>query len=296
MIIEVKETIHPFLLEGDPNRKLTRNRHPDSISYKYLKKDRSGQWITGYTPGFYDEEDEDALKEELEFFKKSRNKKFDLLDPNDPFLSLFKVHLSLPDNKLPVYDDQDPEDLFTIRTAIALGYIAPKKDMIGVGKYIDTTYYFEAREIEVKKNKEIGKLRIAVGSILSKYEESRAWLIVQAFLLKMNVLPTTENDTLFSYIVKHIEEAKTTKELEALKKQFSRSNAETEIVFIVKKSTELKQLKYNDMTLEYILESESGATSLGKTIPDVEAFLANPVNRNVYVELRKLIYAKYKIK
>lgn len=297
MIVEVREILSEYTKKQDVEKKFIRNRHPSAMSYRYLKKAKSGQWITGYTPGFYPEENEEGLQDEKQQLKELGGIEFNVNDPNDAFLSLLKIELALPENRMPIYDMSEPLDIFKVRTAIAAGYIAPKKEEVGVGKFANTTYYFQAKELEDKKVKEISKIRLTAGAILSKNENERAWLIIQCFLSGWVVKPNYENDTLFSYLAKKLEDCKTARDAQELLEQFKRKNQEIESIFVAKKAQDLDVIKYDSITKEYIYTEVKGGgvTSLGTSTKEVETYLNNPNKGPVYAQVRKEVYSKFNI-
>lgn len=297
MIFEVNEVLDKFTKSEDVNGIAKRNRHPDSISYCYLKIDRNNRYITGYTPGYYNEADEAALMEERELLDKIANIRFDFNDIDDPFLSLLKIERALPENKKPILNTDEPLDLFKFRAAVANGYIAPRKEDVGIGRFSNTTYYFQSQEIVNKTKKDTSRLRLKAGSILDKNESTRAWLVIQCFLHGMNVKPSYKDDTLFAYLAKIVEDAKTVTDLEEVIRQFSRPNQEIESIFVAKKSVDIEIVKFDSISREYVFTSDKieGVTSLGETVKDVEQYLRNTKKGQVFSEIRKAVYSKFEI-
>lgn len=299
MIFEVKEVLTKQTMSEDVNKKAKRNRHPDVVSSCYLKLDSLGRWITGYTPGYYDETVKDLIEEEREYLAQNANIKFDYNNIEDPFLSLFKVDRLLPGNKFPSYNADSPLGLFTIRAAIANGFIADKKENVGIGKFAFTTFYFESKENEVKKDKAIARLKLEVGKYLISNEDTRAWLIIQCFLHGMIVKETYSNETLYGFLADKLEAAKTSKDLEEMLKQFKRKAAEIESAFIAKQAIELKIVNWDALSLSYIYTNAAlsdGSTMLGTNIKEVENYLNQKNKQEAYGHIRKDIYARYKIK
>lgn len=297
MIFEVKEVLTKFTRSEDVNKKAIRNSHPESTDFCYLKLDRNKRWVTGYTPGYYDSEHEEAIQEEIRDLKEVANISFDVNDEDDPYLSLLKIERALPGNRMPLYNTDDAHDLFKFRAAIANGYIAPRKEDVGVGKFFNTTYYFQSQNIENKKSKDKMRLRASAFGTLAKNEKERAWLVIQCFLNGMNVKSTFSNETLYTFLGNNIENADSEKELEQLIKTFNRKNQEIESVFVAKKAIDLDIVTMDQLTREFVyVEPKSNiSTVLGSTIVDVEKYLSNPKKNTVYADIRKAVYKAYDI-
>lgn len=297
MIFEVKEVLDKYTKSEDVNNKAIRNSHPESINYCYLKMDKNKRWVTGYTEGYYDSRYEEALQEERKALEKASNIRFDENDENDPYLSLLKIERSLPGNIMPLYDTDDPHWLFKYRAAIANGYIAPRKEDVGVGKFHNTSFYFESHSVETNKAADMVNMKIKAYSILHKNEKERAWLVIQCFLNGMLVKSTFTNKTLYSFLGQTVEGCKNVKELEQVIKTFDRKNQDIESVFVAKKATDLEIVTFDNITREFIYTDPKSniATSLGRTVVDVEKYLSNTKKNTIYAEIRQLVYAAFEI-
>jgi hypothetical protein len=296
MIFQVKQLLDKYTKSEDYNNIAVRNLHPEAVSFCYLKLDKTNRWVTGYTPGYYEKEYEESLMEEKEALA-NVGLVFDVTNQDDPFLSLLKIDRALPNNKMPIYDVADPIDLFKFRTAIASGFIAPKKEDVGVGLYSNTNYYFVSEIVENKKENNISKLRVNVSNILSKNENERAWLVIQCFLHKFVVKANMENETLFSFLAKVIESASTIADLEEIQRVFKKKHQDIESTFVAKKALELDLLKFDHITREYVYQedADSPASAVGATIQDVENYLTSKNKNSVYGSIRKQVYKTYKI-
>ena len=73
MIFEVKEVLTKQTIAEDVNKKAKRNRHPDVVSSCYLKLDSLNRWITGYTPGYYDEDVKELIDGSYKFVLTHKN-------------------------------------------------------------------------------------------------------------------------------------------------------------------------------------------------------------------------------
>jgi hypothetical protein len=297
MIFSVKQVLNQYTLSEDYLKIAKRNLHPEAVSFCYLKLDKTNRWVTGYTKGYYDDNYETEILEEKQSLETQAGLKFDVSNVDDPFLSLLKIDRALPNNRMPIYDVDDPIDLFKYRTAIASGFIAPRKEDVGVGIYTNTNYYFESEIVENKKENNISKLRVNVSNILSKNENERAWLVIQCFLHKFVVKANMENETLFAFLAKIIENSKTIPELQEVERVFKKKHQDIESNFIAKKALELNLITFDSITRDYIYQEspDDPSSSLGNSIQDVEAYLTNAKKNPVYAGIRKKVYNIYKI-
>ena len=105
------------------------------------------------------------------------------------------------------------------------------------------------------------------------------------------------NETLFNFLAKELEACKTTKEVDALLKQFKRKNQEIESVFVSRKAVDLEIVRYDSVIKEYVYSSPKleGITSFGNSTKDIETYLNNPNKGQVYAEIRQEVYKKFDI-
>jgi hypothetical protein len=293
MIYYVKNKLTRETQSTDINKIATRNAYMSSIGFDFLRKYPNGKWVTGYVP--LDEnnptEEEKLLLEEKRELEKILMKSLDENDSDNEFLLTFQIPKYNPDGSLPVFDSDNPLDLFTIRAALANGSIAPNKEEVGKGVFAKTLFYFESKEKETGKKKLMNQLRNKAGAILEKYADMREWLLCMAFKLGISIKPTHENDTLYNAITEKKESLGTEDTLQDFIKKLSTPINELEKVFIVKQGISEKVVKYDKDGLEYTFTG----VRVGKTVEDSITFFTSEQGDELYNNLKQKVYKIYNV-
>ena len=218
-------------------------------------------------------------------------KSLDETNNDNEFLLTFKIQKYNSDGTLPVLNDEDPMDLFTIRAALANGSIAPNRESAGQGLYSKTLFYFDSIERETSKKKTMNQLRNKAGAILEKYSEMREWLICMAFRLGINIKPTHENDTIYNAITEKKESLGKEDDLKEFITKLNTPVSSIEKNFVVKQGVSEKFIKYDKDSGEYTYNG----VNTGRTLEDSIKFFSDDLGEELFLNLKLKVYKLYNV-
>lgn len=293
MVYEVKNKLTKETVLTDVNKVATRNAYMSSMGFDFLRKQPNGNWVTGYN--IVDPNNltdlEKLLLEEKKELERVLMKSLDETNHDNEFLLEFRIPKYNSDGTLPVFDESNPMDLFTIRAALANGSIAPNKESAGQGDYGKTLFYFDSKEKETTKKKTMNQLRNKAGSILEKYQDVREWLLCTGFKLGLSVKPTFENDTLYNIIN---EKKESLAKEEDLKEYIAKLNTPISAIeknFVVKQAVSEKMIKYSKEDSEYTYTG----VRLGRTLDECIEFFQQETGEELFIGLKLKVYKLYNV-
>ena len=293
MIYQVKNKLTRETIATDVNKVAERNAYMSSTGFDFLRKYPNGNWVTGYNvdDALNPTETEKLLLQEKEELEKVLMKSLDETNNDNEFLLTFKIQKYNSDGTLPVLNDEDPMDLFTIRAALANGSIAPNRESAGQGLYSKTLFYFDSIERETSKKKTMNQLRNKAGAILEKYSEMREWLICMAFRLGINIKPTHENDTIYNAITEKKESLGKEDDLKEFITKLNTPVSSIEKNFVVKQGVSEKFIKYDKDSGEYTYNG----VNTGRTLEDSIKFFSDDLGEELFLNLKLKVYKLYNV-
>ena len=292
MLYHVKNKLTRETLTTDVNKVATRNAYMSSTGFDFLRKYPNGKWVTGYVvESAKPTEQEKLLLEEKKELEKVLMKSLNESDPDNEFLLTFRIPKYNSDGTLPVFDSDNPLELFTIRAALANGSIAPNRESVGQGAYSKTLFYFESKEKEVSKKRVLNQLRNKAGAIIEKYANVREWLICMSYKLSIGTKPHFENDTYYNLISERLESLKSEESLNEFIVALNSPISTIENSFVVKQAINEKILKYNVADAEYMFEG----VKVGGSIEKSQAFFSAEQGEELFLKLKAKVYKLYNV-
>jgi len=294
-LVQIKSKLSDSTISIDKvgKKKVVRNAFPLSHGGACTRKYGS-RWVTGYEP-LVEGEFSPELQKELD----TERKKFENLlgvslssESDNQFWVDFKIPLYTSDGGSYTLNLTKPEDKIAYRAALQGGVVAPSKDSINIGKYLDTMFYFEEPGLEDSKRKRVTKLKNKVGAKLAAHEDMKEWLLGVSFKLKLAANLDMSVDHLYNQLDMLKDSYTKEVDLEAMLKIMETPPIDLESDFIVSMAINRSIVTFSLDAKQYMFDNQTW----GSTQEEVHQKLAKAQFAETYNKIKNKIYSLYKVK